>query len=270
MPRSQSYNTYSNLQRPELRKRVDDLLIKFEQDFYAKMQGAKGMLDVNAFSMELYKRHNVETILRIALKRAVDPLIANYWATRDPQLCKEWGLYGAEEGRHDRMFAGDLHKVGMSDADIYGTKPTFATEILNGYFYYTLATEGPLASMISGFYLEYIASKTQPDWLNAMEPHVGADKTKGARAHLALDEDDDHTDMVWNMIMRVIKTPEEEEKLVEHLIKINALFVSYFVEVYTATVLRQQAADQADASAIAQAAPAAAVTTNLETVASLV
>jgi hypothetical protein len=115
-----------------------------------------------------------------------------------------------------------------------------------------------------------MASKTQPDWLDAMEQHVGADKTKGARAHLALDVDDDHTDMVWNMVMRVVKTEEDEERLIEHLIKINALFVSYFVEVYTSTVLRNKAAGgEIDASALAQAAPFAAVTTNLETIASL-
>ncbi|WP_327306638.1 hypothetical protein OG730_26840 [Streptomyces sp. NBC_01298] len=261
MPRSKSYNTYSNLQRPEFRKRVDELLLKFERDFYERSAGADGMLDKEKFDLELYKRHNVETMIRIGLKRAVDPLIANYWATRDPQLCKEWGLYGAEEGRHDRMFAGDLHKVGMTDEEIYAIRPTFATELLNGYFYYTMATEGPLAAMISGFYLEYIAGKTQPDWLDIMEQHVGADKTKGARAHLALDDDDDHVDMVWNLIMRIIEDEADEERFVEHLIKINSLFVSYFVEVYAATVLGAGA----DASLLTQAAPAAAVQTNLQT-----
>ncbi|MER7167958.1 hypothetical protein ABT336_18055 [Micromonospora sp. NPDC000207] len=266
MPRSKSYNTYASLKRPEFRKRVDDLLLKFERDFYAQNQGAEGMLKQEQFSLDLYKRHNVETMIRIGLKRAIDPLVANYWATRDPQLCKEWGLYGAEEGRHDRMFAGDLHKVGMSDEEIYAIRPTFATEILNGYFYYTMATEGPLAAMISGFYLEYIAGKTQPDWLDVMEQHVGAENTKGARAHLALDEEDDHVDMVWNMIMRTIETEEDEERFVAHLIKINALFVSYFVEVYAATVLGAGV----DPSALAQAAPTAALKTNLATQASLV
>ncbi|MCY0930297.1 hypothetical protein OTB20_29740 [Streptomyces sp. H27-H1] len=261
MPRSKSYNTYSNLQRPEFRKRVDELLLKFERDFYERSAGADGMLDKEKFDLELYKRHNVETMIRIGLKRAVDPLIANYWATRDPQLCKEWGLYGAEEGRHDRMFAGDLHKVGMTDEEIYAIRPTFATELLNGYFYYTMATEGPLAAMISGFYLEYIAGKTQPDWLDIMEQHVGAANTKGARAHLALDDDDDHVDMVWNLIMRIIDNEVDEERFVGHLIKINSLFVSYFVEVYAATVLGAGA----DPSLLTQAAPAAAVQTNLQT-----
>lgn len=265
MPRSKSYNTYANLQRPEFRKRVDELLLKFERDFYEKSKGAGDMLQTEKFDLELYKRHNVETMLRIGLKRAVDPLIANYWATRDPQLCKEWGLYGAEEGRHDRMFAGDMYKVGMTDQEIDAIRPTFATELLNGYFYYTMATEGPLAAMISGFYLEYIAGKTQPDWLDVMEQHVGADKTKGARAHLAFDIDDEHVDMVWNMIMRTVKDEADEERFVAHLVKINALFVSYFVEVYTATILGRGA----DSSAIAQAAPAAAVTTNLTTLATV-
>ncbi len=114
--------------------------------------------------------------------------------------------------------------------------------------------------MISGFYLEYIAGKTQPDWLDIMEQHVGANNTKGARAHLALDEDDDHVDMVWNMIMRVIKTEEDEERFVEHLTKINSLFVSYFVEVYAATVLGLGS----DPSQLTQVSPGAAVQTNLQ------
>jgi hypothetical protein len=234
MPISKAYNTYSTLQRPEFRKRVEAMLDQFERDFYENPEAQK-MLENDFFSIELYKRHNIETILRIALKRAVDPVIANYWASRDSKLCQEWGLYGAEEGRHDRMFARDLHLVDVTDAEIYSTPPTFATELLNGYFYYTLATEGPLASMVSGFYLESVAARTQPAWLDVMERFIGTDKTRGARAHLNLDEEDEHADMVWNMIMRVIKTPADEEAFVRHLVKINALFISYFFEVYYST-----------------------------------
>lgn len=231
MTESRARNTYASLLKPEFRTRIDALLLKFEADFYEKIPFAKHMLNTDAFSMDFYKRANVETILRIALKRAVDPLIANYWATRDAVLCKEWGLYGAEEGRHDRMFARDLHEVGMTDDEIYAHRPSFATELLNGYFYYTMATEGPLASMVSGFYLEWMAGKTQPDWLDRVEKHIGTEKTRGARAHLAGDIEDQHVDMVWNMIMRVLRTPEDEARFTEHLIKINSLFVAYFVEV---------------------------------------
>jgi pyrroloquinoline quinone (PQQ) biosynthesis protein C len=222
------------------------------------------MLEQDHFNEDLYKRHNIETILRISLKRAVDPLVANYWASRDSKLCKEWGLYGAEEGRHDRMFARDLHAIGMTDEEIYSTRPTFATELLNGYFYYTLATEGPLASMISGFYLEFVAGKTQPDWLDVMERHLDPSLTRGARAHLSQDLEDDHVNMVWNMIMNVVKTAEDEERFIEHLIKINALFVSYFVEVYTTTAMANARAEER-----AMVAPVAAVKTAVEVQASL-
>jgi hypothetical protein len=264
MSQSKAFNTYEKLQRPEFRQRVNTLLTKFEEDFYKKTEHAQKMLDVGSFNLDLYKRHNVETILRISLKRAVDPLIANYWASRDSQLCKEWGLYGAEEGRHDRMFARDLHDVGMTDEEIYATKPTFATELLNGYFYYTLATEGPLASMISGFYLEFVAGKTQPQWLDGMEKHIGKEKTKGARTHLAHDIEDGHVDMAWNMIMRVIKTADDEQKFIEHLIKINALFVSYFVEVSQGALMQHARAEEK-----AMVTPVAAIITALETASAL-
>ena len=66
--------------------------------------------------------------------------------------------------------------------------------------------------------------------------------------------------MAWNMIMRVIKTPEDESKFVEHLIKINALFVSYFVEVYQSAQMKQ--ASLAERASIS---PFAAVTIALET-----
>ncbi|AJK50773.1 hypothetical protein [Burkholderia plantarii] len=260
MPSSSSFNTYSNLLNPEFRAKIDAMLGQFEAAFYEKIEKAEDMLKSDSFDMGMYKRHNVETILRISLKRAVDPLIANYWASRDPQLCKEWGLYGAEEGRHDRMFARDLHEVGMTDEEIYATRPTFATELLNGYFYYTMATEGPLASMVSGFYLEYVAGRTQPDWLDSMEVHLGKELTKGARRHLAQDLEDDHVNMVWNMIMRTIKGPADEARFIEHLVKINALFVSYFVEV--ARSVRVPAPNPLEA---AMTAPVAALTVAAET-----
>lgn len=254
------YDAHENLQRPEFRERVNALLIKFEDEFYKKAANAQKMLSTDSFNLELYKRLNVETILRINLRRAVDPLIANYWASRDPQLCKEWCLYGAEEGRHDRMFARDLHDVGMTDEDIYGSKPTFATELLNGYFYYTLATEGPLATMVSAFYLEYVAGKTQPDWLDGIEKHIGTEKTKGARAHLAQDIEESHVDWAWNTVMRAINTKDDEEKFVAHLTKINALVVSSFVEV-SQTTLKQLARKEEDVTD--QTIPAVAIALDL-------
>ena len=237
------YDTAESLKRPEFRQKINALLLKFEADFYEKVEHAQKMLDANGFNLALYKRLNVETILRINLRRAIDPMIASYWATRDPQLCKEWGLYGAEEGRHDRMFARDLHDVGMTDEEIYGTTPTFATQLLNGYFYFTLATEGPLATMVSAFYLEYVAGKTQPGWLDEIEKHLGTEKTKGARAHLVQDIEESHIDWAWNTVMRAVKTDQDEENFIRHLSKINALIVSTFVEIAEIT-LRQQAGQE--------------------------
>ncbi len=235
MPTSKAHNTYPAVQRPQFRARVDAQLEELLQGYYKQSTDQQKMLEQDGFDLELYKRHNVETVLRICLRRGLDPLIAAYWATRNPKLCQEWGLFGAEEGWHDRMFARDLHQVGLTDEEIYATRPTFATELLNGYFHFTLATEGPLATMVSAFYLESLARRTQPAWLDKVEQHIGTDKTRGARAHLKLDEEDEHIELTWNMVMNSIETPRDEERFLEHLLKINALFMAYFAEVYQST-----------------------------------
>lgn len=232
MPTSKAHNTYPSVQRPQFRARVEAQLQELLQGYYRQSSDQQKMLEQDGFDLELYKRHNIETVLRICLRRAIDPLVAAHWATRNPKLCQEWGLFGAEESWHDRMFARDLHQSGVSDEEIYATRPTFATELLNGYFYFTLATEGPLATMVSAFYLESLARRTQPGWLDRVEAHIGVDKTRGARAHLLTDEEDEHIELTWNMIMNAIETEQDEERFLHHLIKINSLFMAYASEVY--------------------------------------
>ena len=227
---SKSYNTYKEMLNPDFRQEVEAMIDQFETDFYSSIPGAADMLDPSKFNMAFYKRHTTETVLRIALKRAVDPLIANYWSTRDDDLCREWGLYGAEEGLHTKLFSKDLEKLGMTREEVSDTPPTFATELLNGYFYYTMQVEDPLASMVSGFYLETVADRTQPRWLDSIEQHLDHGMTKGQRAHLAIDETDEHAEMVWNMINRRINSQEDRDRFKQHLVKINALFTAYFVE----------------------------------------
>jgi hypothetical protein len=242
---SKSYNTFSEPLNKEFRTHVEGLIDQFLVDFYTNIPNAKERLDPEHFDTEFYKRSTVETIIRIGLKRAVDPLIANYWADKHPRLCNEWGLYGAEEGLHTEMFAKDLIRFGMTQEEIYSTKPTFATELLNGYFYYTMEVEDPLAAMVSGFYLETVASRTQPGWLDSIERHIGDKMTKG---HLKLDEVDEHADMVWNMINRVIETEEDKERFLGHLYKINALFIAYFVEL---SMMMQGDVDQVKVASVA-------------------
>lgn len=236
--RSNSRNTYTSILNPEFRKVCDKFLSDMIADSYARNEQVKGAMDEGAFNRELFIRSTIETVLRIELMRKINPLACVRVASVDPILCKQWGLYAADEGLHGRLFAKDLHTLGVTDEEIYGTKLLFATELLAGYLYQTLADEGPLAVISSGYYVESVSGWTQPAWLDGMEKHVGHEATRGARAHLSLDGKEGHIDLAWNMCMRLVKTPADEERFKQHLVKLHSLFVAYVLEVTQLVALK--------------------------------
>jgi hypothetical protein len=248
--RSNSRNTYGTVIRPELRKIYDKFLSDLIAESYARNKDLAASMSGIGFSRELFIRSTKESVLRIEMMRRINPLACVRVAADDPILCKQWGLYAADEGLHGRLFAKDLHTLGITEEELYGTKPLFATELLAGYLYQTLADEGPLGVIASGYYVETVSGWTQPAWLDGMEAHVGPEATRGARAHLALDEKEGHIDLAWNMCMRLVKTPEDEERFKQHLVKLHSLFVAYVVEV------SQVVAGNPDLATVA-AAPAA-------------
>lgn len=238
---SNSRNTYAHVLRPEFRSHCDALLDRMIADSYARYAAAREDMAANTNQKELFIRSTIETVRRIEMMRKINPLVCNHVAAMDPILCKQWGLYAADEGLHGRMFAKDLHALGIEDEQIYGTRPLFSTELLAGYLYQSLADEGPMAVVASAYYVESVAAKTQPAWLDAMEQHVGAECTRGSRAHLRLDEKEGHVDLAWNMCMRLVKTAEDEKAFIDHLVKLHSLLVGYFVEIHTVVARGQDA-----------------------------
>ena len=241
---SNSKNTYGLTLRPEFKAECDKFVAGLVADSYARNARLKEAMSGGAFSRQLFIRSTIETVLRIELMRKINPLACVRVAEADPILCKQWGLYAADEGLHGRLFAKDLHVLGVTDEEIYGTKLLFATELLAGYLYQTLADEGPLGVIASAYYVETISACTQPAWLDDMEKIVGHEATRGARSHLGIDEKDGHVDLAWNMCMRLVKTPADEERFKQHVVKLHSLFVAYVLEVsrLAAGQTRQQAA----------------------------
>lgn len=239
---SNSKNTYGLTLRPEFRQECDKFVADLVADSYARNAPLKEAMTGSTFSRNLFIRSTIETVLRIELMRKINPLACVRVADVDPILCKQWGLYAADEGLHGRLFAKDLHVLGVTDEEIYGTKLLFATELLAGYLYQTLADEGPLGVITSAYYVETVSAWTQPSWLDDMERHVGHDATRGARSHLGIDHKDGHIDLAWNMCMRLVKSPADEQRFKQHILKLHSLFVAYVIEVSQLTALNERAA----------------------------
>jgi hypothetical protein len=232
----------SKVVRAELQQQVDGILDRYIKEFYEKVPYASHFLTASQLDMRYYKRHTIETILRIRRKRTIDAHVIRYFTLNDPPTAKKWAEYTDEEMLHDRLFLADLEKVGVSADEVYSTDPFLATKLLNGYFLYFLEFEGtPLAAIASAYFLEYTARKTQPDWLDNLDEIFGKDNTKGARTHVNYDIDQDHTGDVWNVLMSLVRTEADEQRLLRHFDDLYELFTMYFSEVYTAT--RAEGAD---------------------------
>src|SRR5436853_2483615 len=126
----------SKTNNPELRARVDALLDTLIKKFYEEVPYGKHMLNANTIDMEYYKRHTIETILRLRMKRTVDALAIRYFTKRDPVRAKAWARYTDEEMLHDAFFVKDLASVGVSKEEIYSTEPLLATKLMMGYLLY--------------------------------------------------------------------------------------------------------------------------------------
>jgi len=221
-----------------LREKIDNTLNKMIENFYQDAPYANYQKDSQEIDLNYFVRHSIETVLRIRQKRMVDALVIHYFTKHNPRLAKDWAHYIEDEMLHGHMFARDIEKLcGLTLEDIYKKyQPLFSTQLLNGYFYFTLEHEGPLAAITSAYFLEYTTRKTQPIWLDNLEKVLGKENLLGARGHVNHDIRDNHNDFVWNVLSSLITTKEDEESLFRHLKRIYGLFVAYFLDIYQETL----------------------------------
>jgi hypothetical protein len=220
---------------PELHAKIDAKLDSFIEEFYRDVPFARHFVDTSDVDMAYYKRHTIETILRIRRKRVVDAHIIRYFTLTSPRKAKIWANYTDDEMLHDRLFLADLQKVGLTEEEIYATEPLLSTKLLNGYFMYYLEYENsPMAGIASSYFLEYTTVKTQPEWLENLEKLMGREKVKGAWAHVNQDIEEDHSHVVWNTLTSLITSEADEARLMTHMDEIYELFKMYFVELHQA------------------------------------
>lgn len=230
----------------EFRNQVDAYLDSAIVEFYKTVPYARHQLDSADINLDYYKRHNIETILRLRRKRTIDAYAIRYFTKHDPVQAKAWAHYTDDEMLHDKLFAADLAKVGVSHDEIYSTEPLLATKLLTGYLEYGMEFEdSPLALITSVYFVEYTTTRTQPDWIANLERSMGAENLKGARAHVGTDINDDHDTFVWRVLTSLVTTPADEEKVLEHLRNVFWLWKLYFVEIHQ-KVVQERAEDLID------------------------
>lgn len=227
---------------PELRKRVDARFDELIMKFYESVPYASHFVSGDNLDLDYYKRHNIETVLRIRRKRLVDAYAIRYFTLHDPRAAALWCKYAEEEMLHDHMFLRDLAKVGVTKEEAYATEPMLATKLMMGYLLYGMEYDGtPLALLTSVYLMEYVTVLTQPRWLDNVARQIGEENVSGARAHVQTDVGDNHADFVWEVLVSLITSPTDEQRMFAHIDALYELWAMYFTELYESTVGRRTA-----------------------------
>ncbi|ACY18759.1 iron-containing redox enzyme family protein [Haliangium ochraceum] len=231
----------------ELRQRIDARLDEMIADFYRTAPVARYLASSDDIRPDLFRRHTIETILRIRLARIADSKAIDQLARTDPRAAQVWAQYAADEMLHDKLFLKDLRKLGVEESEVYGTEPFLATKLLQGYLYYTLEHEGPMGLLTKAYFLEYTTLKTQGEWNDNIERTLGPDSVNGARGHLNIDANDAHTDDVWDALYALVDSAEAEARLWTHLETYFVLFHRYFEDL--GRMLASEGTEQTSAQA---------------------
>ncbi|MDC0708887.1 hypothetical protein POL68_10455 [Stigmatella sp. ncwal1] len=221
--------------RSEFRTQVDALLDSMIESIYKTVPTVRYLANSEKVDVELFKRHTIETILRIRLARIADSKAVYLFTKNDPVAAHKWSKYMEEEMLHDKLFLKDLTNMGVEEAAVYGTDPLLATKLLQGYLYYTLEHEGARGLITKSYFVEYTTRKTQRIWNENIKRSLGDKSVRGAEAHLNYDVDEDHSTDVWNVLMTMVNSTEEEARVIYHLNVYAGLFSAYFNELASKT-----------------------------------
>lgn len=226
----------------DLQARITSLLESMIKKFYAEVPFATHQMSGEQINLDYYKRHTIETIVRLRRKRTIDAHAIHYFTRHDPLRGAQWAKYVEDEMLHDAWFAADLAKVGVTRDEIYATEPLLATKLLTGYLQYGMEFEGtPLALLCSVYFVEFVTTETQPAWIANLEQQLGTDKVSGARKHVGTDLEDEHVAFVWGVLSSLINSHEDEERAIRHVQNVANLWVAYFQELYRVVVTGETA-----------------------------
>lgn len=218
--------------RHELARCLDEVMEAEAAEFLARVPYASHLTDGQPLDIEYYIRHRIETIKRIRLSARTDALALSRMIVEDYDAARLWGRYICEELEHDEMFLADLEKHGVTAAVVDATSPFPATRRTIDYIERHIETSGSIAAVAYSIFVEWNSARySQPAVLKAAAA-FSSEHVAGSHAHLAIDQDEDHYDVMVEIAHRLLRGSDPDDVLVPLIRDLAALFRRYFEELY--------------------------------------
>lgn len=220
----------------ERKAKIDRYLDKKMEEWHQSIPYASHMKDKH-INMNYYRRTLIEHVWRIRLSRSSQAKAIYKIAQISPSAAQDYAHYQADEMLHDKLYIRDCEAAGVSIDDILNTEPYLSTRLFEGFFYYTLEHEHPMAPVVSNYLVEYTQAKLQPDIVKNLQSTLGHDLIKGQEAHLVVDTRDDHSMEMWKILNQLILSEEDYEAVFKYIDDVQAILAIFFREIYEDTVL---------------------------------
>lgn len=221
----------------ERKSKIDRYLDKKMEVWRQSVPYASHMKD-KTINMDYYRRTLIEHVWRIRLSRVSQSKAIYKIAQISPAAAQEYAHYQADEMLHDKLYIRDCQAAGVSMEEILNTEPYLSTKLFEGYFYYTLEHEHPMAPVVSNYLVEYTQAKLQPDIVKNLKSTLGHDLIKGQEAHLVVDTRDDHSMEMWKILNQLILSEDDYQAVFKYIDDVQEILSMFFREIYEDTVLK--------------------------------
>jgi Iron-containing redox enzyme len=185
---------------------------------------------------EYYKRHLMETILRIRLNNEVDAYCLYKIGYKNNKLAVKLAQYLAEELGHENFFLQDLKGLGVEKDELDATAPFFSTEKLIGYLYHAINHDGPMPTMVWNWFVEWYSDTYNKTITEKATNVVGEKGTKGFKKHIEFDDKHDHISLMFGTVEQTVVAPEDHQKVKNYLTNFIELIGEYFQELHDTTI----------------------------------
>lgn len=209
------------------------------EKLFARVPFSKDFHTGVASHPEYYKRHLMETVLRIRLNNEVDSYCLYKIGYKNNKLAVKLAKYLAEEFGHENFFLQDLKGLGVEKETLDATPPFFSTQKLIGYLYHSINQDGPMPTMVWNWFVEWYSDTYNKTITERATNVVGEKGTKGFKKHIEFDEEHDHISLMFGTVEQTVNSPADHQKVKDYLTNFVELIGEYFQELHDATIAKK-------------------------------
>ncbi|MFE9454375.1 iron-containing redox enzyme family protein [Streptomyces sp. NPDC006739] len=211
------------------RERLENLALELTHKQFDQVPLLREWHEGTWTDREFYKRYMVEVVLQIRLNNVADAYALYKASYGDYRLAAKLARYLADEIGHEGMFVKDLAHLGVTLEEINATDVYPATAKTMGYLRIATDERGPAPVALWDWYLEWWSDRYMQAITDAAAREFGAQCTRGAQAHIDLDDSHGHDDMMFATTAQAVEVYGSAEKAYADL----AIFLDLGTELYT-------------------------------------